>query len=261
MQIEDISPETESLYCCCLEDWSDEIREAGDHKLHWYHAMKEKGLRVKIARDDNNVVAGMIQYLPIEHSMFEGHGLYVVLCIWVHGHKQGRGNFQGRGMGKALLKAAEEDCQQLGVNGIAVWGLALPFFMKASWFKRQGYKVVDRNGMMRLLWKPFIENPDPPKFMKPKKKPAKGKDAVDITIFRNGWCPAMNMSYERTLRAASEFQDKVKLTEFETLDRIIVAEWGIVDGLFIDGKEIRTGPPPSYEKIRRKISRRAAKIH
>jgi hypothetical protein len=32
MKIEDISPETEPLYFCCLEDWSEEMKEAGDHK-------------------------------------------------------------------------------------------------------------------------------------------------------------------------------------------------------------------------------------
>jgi hypothetical protein len=30
--------------------------------------------------------------------------------------------------------------------------------------------------------------------------------------------------------------------------------------LYIDGKEVRTGPPLSYEKIRNKIARRAGKI-
>ncbi len=85
--------------------------------------MKYKGLKVKFALDDNNVIGGMIQYLPIEHSIFEGENLFTVLCIWVHGHKQGRGDYRNRGMGKALLKAAEEDSRQLGANGLVTWGL------------------------------------------------------------------------------------------------------------------------------------------
>ena len=155
MKIIDISPENENQYFCCLEEWSDDIKEAGDYKQRWYKKMKDKGVRVKFALDDDNVIGGMIQYIPIEESMFEGENLYVVLCIWVHGHKEGRGNHQKKGMGKALLKAAEDDCREIGVNGLVTWGLAIPVFMKASWFKRHGYKVVDKNGMMRLLWKPF----------------------------------------------------------------------------------------------------------
>ena len=32
------------------------------------------------------------------------------------------------------------------------------------------------------------------------------------------------------------------------------------DALFIDGKEMRNGPPPKYEKIRKKIARRLKKV-
>lgn len=107
MKIIDLDEKHLPLYFDCLEDWSDEIKEAGDHKKHWYERMKSKGLRVKLALDDNGNVGGMIQYGPIEHSFFEDKDLYFVYCIWVHGHKKGRGNFQKRGMGEALLQAAE----------------------------------------------------------------------------------------------------------------------------------------------------------
>lgn len=260
MKIVDISPETEGLYFCCLEEWSEEMKEAGDHKERWYKRVKGEGLRVKLAKDEDGVVAGMIQYIPIEHSMFEGENLHVVLCIWVHGHKQGIGDRRKRGMGKALLKAAEEDCREMGSGGIVTWGLVIPVFMRASWFRKQGYKVVDRGDFMRLLWKPFTDEVTPPRFMKKKKKPGRGKDKVDITIFRTGWCPAMNLAFERTLRASEEFGDKIKLTQYDTLDRRIVEEWGITDGIYIDGKEVRTGPPPKYEKVYRKIEKRAGKI-
>ncbi len=38
------------------------------------------------------------------------------------------------------------------------------------------------------------------------------------------------------------------------------SEWGIADALFIDGKHVRTGPPPSYKKIRRIIAKRVRKL-
>ena len=91
----------------------------------------------------------MIQYLPIEQSSVEGSGLYFIPCIWVHGHKQGRGNFQGRGMGRALLEAAEEDARALGAQGMAAWGLWLPFWMRASCSKH-GYRSADRDGIASL---------------------------------------------------------------------------------------------------------------
>ena len=123
MDIIDLDPENESLYFQCLEDWSEQIREAGDHKQRWYACMKERGLRVKLARDENGTIGGMIQYLPIEHAYVEGSDLHFVLCVWVHGYEEGRGNFQKRGMGKALLRAAEEDSRAIGTKGIAAWEL------------------------------------------------------------------------------------------------------------------------------------------
>lgn len=260
MKIVDITPETEKNYFCCLEEWSEEMKEAGNHKQLWYERMKDKGVRVKLAIDEDKEVAGMIQYLPIGHSMFEGKNLHVVLCIWVHGHKQGMGDRRKKGLGKALIKAAEEDCREIGSGGLVTWGLAIPVFMRASWFRKQGYKVVDRSEFMRLLWKPFNDEVSPPKFMKKKKKPGKGSDKLNVSLFKTGWCPAMNLAFERTLRASEEFRDKIELKEYDTVDRKVVEEWGIMDGIFIDGKEMRTGPPPKYEKVYRKIEKRARKI-
>ena len=260
MKIADITPETESHYFSCLEEYSDDIKEAGDLKLKWYDQMKVKGLKVKFAIDENEVIGGMIQYLPIEHSIFEGENLFTVLCIWVHGHKQGRGDFRNRGMGKALLKAAEEDSRQLGANGLVTWGLIFPVFMRASWFKKHGYKVVDKSGIIRLMWKPFIENAKPPKFRKPEKKPLKGNGKVNITMFRNGWCQTMNVACERAIRASKEFPGKINLEEFHTTDKKVLAEWGITDALYIDGREIRVGPPPSYKSVRKRIEKRVKKL-
>jgi N-acetylglutamate synthase-like GNAT family acetyltransferase len=254
MKIIDITPENESHYFCCLEEWSEDMKEAGDSKQKWYDLMKEKGLKVKFALDDNNVIGGMIQYLPIEHSMYEGENLYVVLCIWVHGHKQGRGDYRKRGMGTAMLKAAEEDAKQLGSNGLVAWGLIIPVFMRASWFKKHGYKVVDKSGMTRLLWKPFNEKAVPPKFMKPVKKPGKGEGKVNVTLFRNGWCQSMNITCERVRRASLDFPGKINLQEFETLDKEVLKEWGISDAVFVDGKEIPVGPPISFDKILKRIA-------
>jgi hypothetical protein len=93
--------------------------------------------------------------------------------------------------------------------------------------------------------------------IKREKKPGKGIEKVNITMFRNGWCPAMNLVYERTLRASGEFEGKVCIDQYDTVDKEVLNEWGISDGLYIDGKSIRMGPPPSYDKIRKKIEKRA----
>ena len=171
MKVIDLAAEHKQLYFVCLEDWTEEMKEAGDHKEVWYNKMKDKGLRVKLALDDRGEVGGMIQYIPIEYSFVEGNDLYFINCIWVHGYKQGRGNFQKKGMGKALLQATEDDVRALGAKGTVAWGIPLPFWMKASWFKKQGYSKVDKQGVLGLvlLWKPFTDDAIPPKWIRQKK--------------------------------------------------------------------------------------------
>ena len=256
----DLSEEHRELYFICLEDWSEEVKEGVGRKRDWFAKMKARGLRVKLALDDKGVVGGMIQYAPIEWTHVDGQGLYFIYCIWVHGHKQGRGNFTGRGMGTALLKAAEEDAKALGAKGMAAWGISLPFWMKASWFKKHGYTKADKDGMAVLMWKPFAESAQPPKWVKAGRRPELVAGKVTVTIFSNGWCQAQNLPAERAIRAARELGDKVVVREISTFEPAESRRWGRCDGLFIDGKEVRTGPPPSYEKIKKLIEKGVKKL-
>ncbi len=261
INIIDLNKKYLKTFFCCLEDWSDEMKEAGDHKQKWFEKMKNKGLRIKLALDENDNACGMIQYAPIEYSPAEGNDLYFIYCIWVHGYKgKGVGNMQKQGMGKALIQATEKDTKELGTKGIVAWGLSLPFWMKAVWFKKQGFKKIDKIGMQVLLWKQFTDDAVPPKWISEKKKPEKVPDKVNVTAFLNGWCPAQNIVFERAKRATAEFGDKVEFTEIDTFDRENFLEWGISDALYINGKQIRTGPPPSYEKIKKLIKKRVKKL-
>ena len=261
VKIVDLTPEFHNNYFTCLEDWSEEMKEAGDHKACWYNKYKDRGLRVKLSLDNNNTVAGMIQYLPIEESFVEGEDLYFILCIWVHGYKEGIGNFQGKGMGEALLAAAEDDVKQLGAKGIAAWGVWLPFWMKASWFKKHGYKKADRDAMSLLVWKSFTNEAQAPHWIHQKKTVPSIPGKVSIMAFMNGWCPAQNAVFERAKRASEKFEGMVVFQHVDTSNKETFQEWGISDGIFIDGKLISFGPPLSFDKIMNKIQKKIKKLH
>jgi GNAT superfamily N-acetyltransferase len=257
VKVLDLTEDKKDLFCLCLEDWSDEAKEAGSKRRQWLDRSEKLGLRAKLAVDDQGVEGGMIQYIPIEHSCVDGSGLYFIYCIHVHGHPQGRGNFRGRGMGKALIRAAEEDARALGAEGMAAWGLALPYWMKASWFKKQGYRTADRQGMSVLLWKPFTPDAQPPRwFPKVGRRPESTPGKVNVTAFSSGWCLAQNLVYERAKRAAADLGDGVVFREIDTSQRSCVAEWGLSDAVLVEGRSLQKGPPPSYEKIRKAIARR-----
>jgi len=261
MKVVDLSDDRKDLFCLCLEDWSEEAREAGPKRRQWLERNLPRGLRAKLALDDDGVEGGMIQYGPIEDSFVDGAGLYFVYCIHVHGYKQGRGNFQKRGMGKALLAAAEQDARERGAAGMAAWGVWLPFWMKAAWFKKRGYRKADRQGIALLVWKPFTDDAEPPRwFPKQKKRPPLVPGKATVTAFSSGWCLAQNLVYERTRRAAAEFGDQVAFQEIDTSTRAAVAEWGVSDEVLVDNKVVQRGPPPSYEKIRKMIQNRLKRL-
>jgi GNAT superfamily N-acetyltransferase len=256
VKIVDLTQENEDCYFHCLEEWSDEMKESDHIKKAWYQRIKGKDLIVKLALDDRNTVGGMIQYLPIEESFIQGKDLFFVLCIWVHGYKKGRGNFQGQGMGRSLLQAAEEDARSRGARGMAAWGIGLPFWMKASWFRKHGYEPIDHQGLGVLLFKPFTADATPPRWFRPAEKPGGyAEDKICVTAFVNGWCPAQNLTHERARRACEGFVEEVTFRTIDTLDRHNLEKWGIPDGVYINGKKIGWGPPVSYEKIKKKIAR------
>ncbi len=147
----------------------------------------------------------------------------------------------------------------MGATGMAAWGLRLPLWMKASWSKKHGYQEADKDFLKLLVWKPFSDDASQPHWIHPRKKVQKIPEKVTVTAFINGWCPAQNIVFERDKRASMEFGDKVVFTSIETSDREVFLEWGISNGIFIDGKQISTGPPLSYDKILKKIAKKVKK--
>jgi GNAT superfamily N-acetyltransferase len=261
MRIVDLDDETKPLFCQCLEDWPDDVREAGERRCRWVDRFVPRGLRARLALDDAGTPGGMIQYLPIEESTVDGRGLYFIPCIWVHGHKRGRGDFQGRGMGRALLAAAEEDARALGAKGMAAWGLWLPFWMRASWFKRHGYRAVGRDGVASLLFKPFAPDAEPPRWFRPGARPLESTPGhVNVTCFVNGWCTSGLVTAERARRVADELGERVVFREVDTSEHATVAEWGLGDALFVDGKRVMTGPPISPERFRKIVRKRVTAL-
>lgn len=254
MKILDLEEKYLPEFLICLEEWSELMIEASNHKLKWYEKMKKKGLRVKIALNDEDIFAGFIQYAPIEHTHVEGANLFFVYCIWVHGHETGRGNLSGKGLGKALLKAAEEDVQRLGAKGLACWGLSLPYWMPAKWFEDQGYQNADSEGLSQLLWKPFSADSEPPKWIKQTKTPPVKEGVLSIHAFKLGWCPSQNAMFERAKKIAQEFGNKVEFIEYDTSDPEVLAEWGHSDVIFLNDEPLSSGEPLSDEEIRKRIS-------
>ena len=66
--------------------------------------------------------------------------------------------------------------------------------------------------------------------------------------------------HERVKRACAEFGDEVVFQMIDTSDRDVLLEWGISDALFIDGKQVRTGPSPTFDKLYKRIAKRVKRL-
>ncbi|MDH3706492.1 MAG: GNAT family N-acetyltransferase [Acidimicrobiia bacterium] len=258
--IVDLAERHEPSYFVCLEDWSAEMQEAGDHKARWYDQHRDRGLRVKLAVDDRDQAVGMIQYVPIELSPAQGEDLYMILCVWVHGHGEGVGDAQGHGVGTALLDSAEADARQLGAKGMVAWGLHLPVWMKSSWFKKHGYRQADRSGMADLVWKPFTDDAVEPQWVPEKPVPEGESGKVNVIAYNSGWCPAANLVYERARRASEDLGTDVHFRTIDTSDRETLLATGHDGEVFVDGRRLQRGAPPSYRAVRRRIEKRLRRL-
>ena len=128
MKIIDLDDMNKPLYFICLEDWSDEVKEAGNHKQIWYEKMKDKGLRVKLAIDDNGTVGGMIQYIPIEHSMVEGKDLYFILLYLGTWSQTGKRRFSEERNGFGTDQSCGRRCESVGCKRDCSMGFVVAFF-------------------------------------------------------------------------------------------------------------------------------------
>jgi GNAT superfamily N-acetyltransferase len=216
---------------------------------------------VKLALDALERPVGMIQYVPGLHAPVAGEGIYFILCIWVHGHEgKGVGDQQGKGMGTALLAAAEEDARALGAKGMAAWGLRIPIWMRASWFRKHGYQRADTDGLRALMWKPFTAGAVPPRWLRSTKRPEDDPSRVVVTACGTGWCLAQNIACTRAIRAADAANAGVREIDL-CGDRDGIEAWGTDAALFLDNVPIHTGPPPSYEKMQKLVGKRLRKKH
>jgi GNAT superfamily N-acetyltransferase len=260
MKIINLIKKIEPLYYVCLEDWNKDLIEVKSIKEKWVEQMKEKGLHVKIALNDENKSVGMIEYMPIEFSYAEGNDLYIVNCIWVHGYEKGLKNHQGKGIGKSLLRAVEDDVKSLGKQGLAVWGLSEPYWMNAPWFKKQGYEQTDQIDWFVLLWKAFTEDAVPPKWMKGKFQQELIPRKVKVTSFFSGQCCSENSVYFAAKKAASEFDDRVIFESMDMSQKENRKKYGMDWRLYINGENLFNRHVPSYKEIKSKINEKLKEV-
>jgi len=258
MEVVDLTGERMDAFLCCLKPEDAEFRQGVPLRREWLWRHRHRGVGVKLAIDDDGAVAGMVQYTPRPLSPFvEGpDDLWVIQCIWVHVYASGIGDRGGRGLGTALLRAAEADMRARGARGVAAWGLATEGWMNAPWFERHGYTRVDEHGPLAMAFKAFDPDVDEPRFLREVRRPGPVPGKARVSSFLIGWCTSGNLVHEWALRAAEELGGSVVFERYDTSDPEVAREWGISTGLFVNGDQYPVDGTETYGKVREFIRQR-----
>jgi len=213
-------------------------------------------VRTKDLSLQGKIVAGLIEYVPIEKTSFpvEGKNLAFIDCIWVIPP------FWRKKVATNLMKNFFEKTHEQNFSGAAVtayqkeswWGF---FDYMPSWFfQKFGFRQVERNGNSILMFKNY-KDAQSPKFIlyQPKStpKPKQKSERTKAELFWSGQCP---YSWWVKKLAEKEFHkiSNIELNFVNTDDRTTVKEFGINFGLTINGKIIYNRMP-SWDEVRKAL--------
>jgi thiol-disulfide isomerase/thioredoxin len=237
--------------CTHVNETNKERESSFPRRISWLKQMEEHGLKTKVAFLDNTH-AGFLYIMPIEINpiQIEGKDLMVFPCL------VSQSKFSSKGVGKKLIRAAEEETLKQKRKGIVTianfWNF---WFMPAKYFVKLGYKVVEKRGEEALLWKKFDPSAEPPQFRKRNYqfKPIQGKIVVDL--FWNVFCLTSDVEAQRVREVVAEYENEVVLNDYSAVNPSIIKRYGISRGIFVNGKWIEIGPEIEKNTLRQEIEK------
>jgi GNAT superfamily N-acetyltransferase len=258
LQIRDIQPQDERFVASCTHVSETKEWDAScQRRIPWLREMQGRGLRVKVALLDGQH-AGFLYLFPIEIAPGGpvGRDLSAIQCLTV------RNRFKGRGVGGALIAAAEQEARAQGKKGIVVTAFYHDFwFMPASFFEARGFVVARRRDDAALLWKVYDAptsasgGAQAPEFLERRYRfePVEGKVVIDLFWSRS--CLTTDTEAERVREVTAEYGDAVLLREYRTDDPVVRDRYGIYRAIMIDGQEVSGGYEAPKEGLREAIRR------
>ncbi len=141
-----------------------------------------------------------VEFIPAENAWvpIEADGYMYIDCLWVSGA------LKGHGYSSDLLNACIEDSKEKGKKGLCILSAdkKKPFLSDPKFLTYKGFLVADEadNGI-RLMYLPFDENADTPKFKECAKHPH--IDEMGYVLYYTSQCP-FNGKYVPVLEKTAE---------------------------------------------------------
>lgn len=268
MELVEIDETTEDTFFRCLHDEIPADPRVLAMRRDWRSRYQPLGHRAKVLKDDRGAVVGLTNYIPVEHSPYEGENLMAILCMWIHGYDHLVGNQQAKGYGRFMLGGIEADARASGCDGVTVWGKDYTAWNPVSFYEHMGYERADQDGLDVLVWKPFNERARPPRFLTRNTAihAARGESGEDpgrvqVVSFRNGWCGGGCSLCVMVRDATDGLEDKVALTEIYAHEKGDMRARGeSLDTLYVDGVPFNPdGPPLTQAALRQALLERHAR--
>ena len=251
------------------------MEDGMDNRISWIKKMMSKGLEILVALEKpkqekihykwvgkmlhsdlavhGQVPMGLLEYIPIEYALepIEGKNLLFINCMWI------LPPFWITGVGKALIESFIERAKQYGGASVIAYeedkwfGTSIEY-MPSSFFKKFGFKEVDRDGS-RILFFLDLGTSKQPKFILPRLKGFTNSKKLDLTIFINSQCPWSKYMIN-TVKKEVEKYSNVNFNIVNTDDRELIENLGISRGVCLNGKPI-FNRMASWEEIKTYIEK------
>ena len=128
-------------------------------------------------------------------------------------------DYMHKGYGKMMFDYVKDDLRKQGFKGIVVDATDFKEYMYYEHFLKQGFKIIKEHGPFKLMYFPLTKESTKAKPLDLSYTPS--KDKVEVTLFKNFFCPVSPYMYHLIKRVAKGFGDKVKTVEIEaTLETV-----------------------------------------
>nr|MDO8132983.1 GNAT family N-acetyltransferase [Candidatus Njordarchaeum guaymaensis] len=232
-------------YCCMSEtppgvSWAEAVPESRE----WFKANLGKNVEGYHLLDDDRVV-GHVYYATSERASLPIEIEPKVAVIYCTEMLR---SYMSKGYGKMMFDYVKADLKKQGFKGILVDASNIKEYMYYEHFAKQGFKTIKEHAPFKLMYYPLTKDSVKVELLELNYKPS--RDKVEVTLFKNFFCPVGAHMYHLINKTARSFGDKVKVVEIEATPET-VRKYGALDHL-INGK-VKILGPASEDDVRKAI--------
>lgn len=161
-------------------------------------------------------------------------GVAYIYCEWVQRKHQGKGGMH------LLFQKFMDFLNTQGYKGILVVGTEYEGYLHYSHYLKRGFQMIGQEKEGKLLYYPLsqasiVVNPVRRRF------PHKDNSEVEILVIGSHFCPVGASAALAVKKVANELGEQVNIQQVPA-SRETIAQYGVADGIFINGKAKFFGP-------------------